>query len=780
MTNSPVFGSEPPESTAFGRLHPRIQRWIYDQGWTSLRDAQERAIGPILDCDLDVIISAATAAGKTEAAFLPMLSTLVTDAEKTLPARRDPWVSYDPWAEPTRSTVSSVQVLYLSPLKALINDQHRRLEQICEQADIPVHRWHGDVSGASKQRVLTNPSGVLLITPESLEATFVNRGTQIRRLFERLRYVVVDELHSFLSSARGAQLQSLMNRLELAIRRRPPRIGLSATLGDMDQASSFLRPHSPEKVKVIQSNSDGKELRLQLRGYVAAAPSAAAIQAETSDGTGPPDTGDGRAAGANSMIAEHLFVHLRGDDNLVFANARSAVETYADLLARRSAKARVPNEFWPHHGNLSKDMRETVETQLKDRTQPTTAVCTSTLEMGIDIGSVESIAQIGPPPSVAGLRQRLGRSGRRDNPTVLRAYVTEPQLDSRSNPVDELRCSLVQTIAMVRLMLARWLEAPDDPGFNYSTLIQQVMSVIAQHGGATPIDLYQALCGPGPFQLVDQPRFVSLLRAMVTHDLITQASDGLLLHGASGERYVNHYSFYAAFQTPVEWKLTANGRELGTVPISQPLHEGVLLIFAGRRWKVTSIDNVARVVELEPSSGGNPPSFAGSGILTPDGVRAEMVAVYESAHTPDWLDATAQQLLAEARAAYRRLGLLDRTVLTGRSGLILFPWVGDRSLFTLTIALRSKGIEANVEGPAVRIPRTGTDTIATTARQLLAEAPPAPQELATLIQNRAIDKWDWVLDDTLSCESAGARLLDINGAWTLLAKVLPDLSMATP
>ena len=97
MTNSPVFGSEPPQSTAFGRLHPRIQRWIYDQGWTSLRDAQERAIGPILDCDLDVIISAATAAGKTEAAFLPMLSTLVTDAEKTLPARRDPWVSHDPW-----------------------------------------------------------------------------------------------------------------------------------------------------------------------------------------------------------------------------------------------------------------------------------------------------------------------------------------------------------------------------------------------------------------------------------------------------------------------------------------------------------------------------------------------------------------------------------------------------------------------------------------------------------------------------------------------------------
>ena len=776
MTNSLAFGSEPAPSSAFARLHPRMQRWIYDQGWTALRDAQERAIGPIVDGDRDVIIAAATASGKTEAAFLPILSKLTTTAYQTAPAERDPWTAHDPWAEPETKAAVGVQVLYLSPLKALINDQYQRLEQLCERADIPVHRWHGDVSGSSKQKVLADPSGVLLITPESLEAMFVNRGTRVPGLLEGLSYIVIDELHSFLATPRGAQLQSLMNRVELAIRLRPPRIGLSATLGEMMQAAAFLRPTAPERVLVVESKSDGRALKLQLRGYVATPPPMSPSKAQVAEQAGREARVEETTGGNQTTIAEHLFRHLRGRDNLVFANARRDVETYADLLARRSARERVPNEFWPHHGNLSKDMRETVEAQLKDRTRPATAVCTSTLEMGIDIGSVASVAQIGPPPSVAALRQRLGRSGRRDDPAVLRLYVSEKHLDTSSSPVDRLRCDIVQTAAMVRLMLDRWLEAPDDPGFNYSTLIQQIMSTIAQHGGATAAELYRALCGPGPFHLVDQARFVRLLRAVASHDLLIQASDGLLLHGAVGERHVNYYGFYTAFRTAGEWRLVAGGKTLGTVPISQPLYEGVLLIFAGKRWKVTGIDTSARAVELEPSSGGNPPMFTGSGAAVSDRVRAEMVAVYESTDTPMWMDMKAQQLLAEGRATFGRFGLGDTTVLAGSSGVLLFPWTGDRALFTATIALLGEGIEASVEGPAIRILGVGIDQVAATIRLLLADTPPAAEELAAFIRNRHIDKWDWVLDDTLARESAGARLLDVDGAWTIFTKVAPDLT----
>ena len=778
MTNSPISSSNSGQSTAFSKLHPRMQRWVHDQGWTTLHDAQEQAIGPIFAEDRDVIIAAATAAGKTEAAFLPILSKLATTAAESTPAERDPWTAHDPWSEPEIRAGVGVQVLYLSPLKALINDQCNRLEQLCERADIAVHRWHGDVAGSAKQKLLRDPSGVLLITPESLEATFVNRGTQVPGLFAGLRYIVIDELHSFLATPRGAQLQSLMNRVELATRHRPPRIGLSATLGDMSAAATFLRPTDPDRVVVVSSTSDNRALQLQLRGYVATPPAMSPREVRAAEQAGREVTVEEATPGDRTAIAEHLYRHLRGRDNLVFANRRSDVETYADLLAHRSDSERVPNEFWPHHGSLSKDMRETVEAQLKDRTRPATAVCTSTLEMGIDIGTVASVAQIAPPPSVASLRQRLGRSGRRDDPAVLRMYISEKHLDERSSPIDELRCNIVQATAMVSLMLDRWLEAPNDPGFNYSTLVQQIMSTIAQHGGATAAEMHRAICGPGPFQLVDQTRFAQLLRAMAAQDLIIQATDGLLLHGAIGERHVNHYGFYTAFQTTEEWRLVTAGRTIGTVPISQPLYEGVLLIFAGKRWRVANIETSARVVELERSSGGNPPMFGGGAAAVSDRVRSEMLSIYHSTDTPAWLDTNAQQLLAEGRAAFARLGLDDAAVLVDSSGVLLFPWAGDRALFTATIALLGKGIEASVEGPAIQVLAVGADEIADSIRRLVADTPPTADALAAFIMNREIDKWDWVLDDTLASEAAGARLLDVEGAWSLLANVSSDLRAA--
>lgn len=772
MTTSSTSVSDASPSAAFGRLHPRMQRWVYDQGWTSLHDAQERAIGPILDGDRDVIIAAATAAGKTEAAFLPILSNLADATHREVTGRQDQWRAYDPWTEREAEPSSGVQALYLSPLKALINDQYQRLDQLCERLDVPVHRWHGDVPASVKRKLVSDPSGVLLITPESLEATFVNRGPIVPRLLAGLRYVVVDELHSFLGAQRGVQLQSLMNRVELATRLRPARIGLSATLGDMGQAAAFLRPTDPEHVLIVESKLDGRGLMLQLRGYLAPPPKSRSGAAEGQEST--VEEGALEDEESRTAIAEHLFRHLRGQDNLVFANTRNDVESYADLLARRSARARVPNEFWPHHGNLSKEIRETVESQMKDRTLPATAVSTSTLELGIDIGSVTSVAQIGPPPSVASLWQRLGRSGRRDDPAVLRLYITEPSLNGRAQPVDRLRCGTVQTTAMVRLMLGKWLEWSDDPGFNYSTLIQQTMSVIAQHGGATAADLYRALCGAGPFHLVDRTRFARLLRAMGSHDLLIQASDGLLLPGVAGERHINSHRFYTAFQTADEWRVLTGGKTLGTIPIYQPLREGTMLVFAGKRWKVAGLDKSARIIEVERASGGVPHFFGGVGPPVSDRVRAEMLTVYRSTAIPAWLDPDAQRLLSEGRAAFRRFGLDGGSVLAGESEVLLFPWAGDRSLHTAALALSGRGVSASVVGPAIGV-KTGTRELGGVIGDLLDEPRPTATDLATRIENPEIDKWDWVLDEPLACESAGARLLDVEGAWTLLTRVVQDL-----
>lgn len=558
------------ESAGFALLEPRIQRWIWSEGWTSLRDAQERAIPALLGADQDVIIAAATAAGKTEAAFLPILTNLLQDIET-------------PGA-----------VLYISPLKALINDQWDRLARLCDELELPVIAWHGDISASRKHRFLKSPEGILLITPESLEALFVNRGTSLAGLFANLRYLVVDELHAFIGSERGKQLQALMHRVETIIGRPLPRVGLSATLGDMMLAAAFLRPNAPHHVSVIESKGSGQILKVQIRGYVE---SKQAHPIQSDDEVFSPD----------HAIAEHLFQVLRGSNNLIFPNSRTQVEWFADNLRRRCEQDGLPNEFWPHHGSLAKDIREETEKALKGGDRPATAVCTTTLELGVDIGSIKTVVQIGAPPSVASLRQRLGRSGRRPGEAaILRSYCKERQLGGGSPLSDRLRQGLLQSIAMIRLLMQGWFEPPRVHGLHLSTLVQQCLSVIAQRGGATAAELWSTLIRNGPFTEVEQGSFLSLLRALGERDLITQETSGLLLPGVVGERMINHYDFYSAFVSNEEFRLVCDGKPLGALPISRPLTVDQRIIFAGRRWRVTSVDTEAKVIVVRSDSGGAP------------------------------------------------------------------------------------------------------------------------------------------------------------------------------
>jgi ATP-dependent helicase Lhr and Lhr-like helicase len=239
MTNSPVSHSE---SASFRLLDKRIQRWIWDARWTELRDAQERAIPLILDGKDDVIIAASTASGKTEAAFLPILTRLAA------------------------TSGSPSLAIYVSPLKALINDQWRRLEELTETLEIPVTPWHGDIGQQRKARFLKEPAGCLLITPESLEALLVRHGHGLAGLLVGLRYVVIDELHAFIGTERGKQLQSLLHRIEKAAGRSVCRIGLSATLGDMVGAAEFLRPDGRRKVTLVSSEEAGQELKVLIKG----------------------------------------------------------------------------------------------------------------------------------------------------------------------------------------------------------------------------------------------------------------------------------------------------------------------------------------------------------------------------------------------------------------------------------------------------------------------------------------------------------------------------------
>jgi ATP-dependent Lhr-like helicase len=730
--------------SSFERLDPKVQQWVWRLGWQRLHDVQERSIPPVLARTGDLIISAATAAGKTEAAMLPIASSLVAD----------------PISE-------GFGGLCISPLKALINDQHQRLELLCEAAGLELTSWHGDIGAEPKRRARERPSGVLLITPESLESIFVNHGANVAKMFGALRYVVVDELHAFIGSERGRQLQSLLHRVELATRRPAMRIGLSATLGEIEIAADFLRPGAGDSVEILESREDTRTLMVQVRGYLAAEPPT------------EPDPDEESPDQDRLVIAEHLFATLRGTDNLVFANSRRSVEEFADLLRRRCEAERVPAEFFPHHGSLAKSLREDVEELLRDPSRPTTAICTSTLELGIDVGSVTSVAQIDPPFSAAALRQRLGRSGRgAGDPSILRMYVTESPLGPGTAPGDDLREGLVQSIALVEALIDGWCEPPADGALHLSTLVQQLLSVIAQHGGALADDIWSALCGSGPFEL-DRQDFVRLLRGLAERDVIQQTGDRELILTPRGEQIVGHYSFYAAFRTSEEYRLLADGRELGSLPISSPLSEDSYLIFGGRRWRVLEVDDERKLIVVARASGGKVPRFFGAGGEIHDEIRRRMREVYESDRQPRFLDPDALRLLAEGRAGYRRLGLPSAQIIPYEGGAAYFPWFGDRAISTLALGIRGAGHHVEAQGQALLAPRTAPQDLMSILAEVFGPGSDLdPVGLAGSVENLATEKHHWLVEPHLLLRDCASSRLDLGGARRAVGELKRELPAA--
>ncbi len=728
------------DSSAFFLLDERIQRWIWQAGWSELRDAQERAAAPILSADRDVIIAAATAAGKTEAAFLPILTSLL-------------------------KTDGPSSVLYVSPLKALINDQWGRLEGLCESLEVPVIPWHGDIPGSKKKRFLKKPAGVLLITPESLEALLMNKGTSLSSLFSGLGYIVVDELHAFIGTERGKQLQSLLHRVEFVLKRNVPRIGLSATLGDMGLAAKYLRPAGSMETELIVSKDGGHELKVLLKGYVDLPPRLSDKDIAALEREGKSVELEDTLSQAQGAVAEQLFKTLRGSNNLIFPNSRAKVELYADLLRRLCERNSLPNEFWPHHGSLSKDIREEAEAALKNKGRPASAVCTTTLELGIDIGSVKSIAQIGPAPSVASLRQRLGRSGRRKGePAILRGYAIEPELTADSPISDLLHEGLVQAIAQVNLLAEGWFEPPLVTGLHLSTLIQQLLSAISQYGGLTASQAWKLLCETGPFGGLSKAEFAQLLKGLGEREILVQDTSGLLLYGQLGEKLANHYTFYAAFTTEEEFRLVTEGKTLGSLPISKPLEPESHVIFAGRRWRVQHADLSAKIIEVVPDKGGKPPEFDSGGGKVHDRVREEMHRVLLRDDAVPFLDQQAAALLSEARENFRRLGLDTQLVFPAGGGVRIFPWKGDWVMDTLALAFERRGYKAENEGLCLKLQEGDLESIADTLFDFSEGAFPKEGELTDEIINKMQAKWDWLLTDELLSRNYASHNLDLLGA----------------
>jgi ATP-dependent Lhr-like helicase len=716
-------------SSSFNLLDKRIQHFIWAEGWSELRDAQEKAIPLIVKADRDVIVAAATAAGKTEAAFFPALTHLLAQHSEGL-------------------------IVYISPLKALINDQFGRLDRLCENLEIPVWPWHGDVAASKKTKFLTKRTGVLLITPESLEALLCNRGSTVSAVFEKTTFFVIDELHAFIGSERGKQLQSLMHRTERAVGRSIPRIGLSATLGDMRLAADFLRPGKSPSVEMVVSGADGVTLKILVKGYEEP------LVVRTGDEKDEPELITPGQVGA------HLFKTLRGSNNLVFPNSRREVERYTNLLNRLCEQKKVPNEFWPHHGSLSKEIRYETESALKRKEYPATAICTNTLELGIDIGAVKSVAQIGPAPAVASLRQRLGRSGRRKGEdAILRGYCIEDALGVNSSFDTKLRLGTVQLTAQISLLLDNWFEPPRVQGMHLSTLIQQLLSSIAQISGATAGQLFALLCAPGtPFSRVSKAEFLELLKHLGEKELIMQDSSGALLPGKVGEKFVNHYSFYAAFAADEEFRLVAGGNALGTIPVSQMMTAGQRILFAGKTWRVEEVNEPQRTIYVSRTTGGVPPLFNGGGGRTHTKVRQRMRQILESNDIPAYLDKTAARFLEEARDCYWRMDISNQVVVNEGAEVLLLTWLGDSANEAIACMFIRNGFDgASAAGPGVAVPKSGhtVEEVLAVLQDASVDEIPSLDLLLKNVQNLQREKWDWALPEGLLRKAYASHNLDL-------------------
>lgn len=625
-------------SASFGLLDERVRRWIWRQGWTSLKDIQESAIPIVLAGNCDVIISASTAGGKTEAAFLPILTSILQSGKS-----------------------AGYQVLYVSPLKALINDQYRRLSDMTTEMGIDVIPWHGDIDAARKTRSLKSPNGIVIITPESLESFLINRERFVLSVFSSLRYVVIDELHSFIGAERGKQLQSLLSRIEQITRRRVPRIAMSATFSDYNAVKHFLRNDGAIPCVIPLQGESNHEIKILVKEYIAS---------KDSDITIP--------------ISQEIYNNLRGSNNLVFTNSRGDTEEYAIHLSDMSEKNGVPNEFRVHHGSISKVERESVEKDLQKGKHPITAFCTSTLELGVDIGKVKSIAQIGTAISISGLRQRLGRSGRRNEPSILRIFSIERKDDGL---LYDLRNSLVQNIAIIELMREHQYETPSINRYHFSTLIQQMLAVIAQFGGFYSKDGWMMLCRSGAFENVTSELFLELLKALGEKDVISQLNTGQIVVGKLGEKILKAPDFYVAFVSPVDLTVIdkANSKRIGMIQYKPQI--GKVIILSGKRWLVESWDEVTSKVYVSRIKSGGIAMFSG-GLIDIDRMIVEkMFEIYQTDTIYSYLDehTGAKEHLRQSRLFFQRNNLANTSFLRYGNDAYFFTWSGTK--VNRTIAL---------------------------------------------------------------------------------------------
>lgn len=653
----------------FGRLAPFIQDFIYQNHWEELRGIQVAACEVIFDSDDNLLLSSGTASGKTEAAFLPVLTEL--------------------YNKPS----ASVGVMYISPLKALINDQFKRLEQILIDSNLPVTKWHGDASQTQKNKLIKHPAGLIQITPESLESLITNKRSACLSLFSDLRFIIIDEVHSFMRDVRGLQLLCVLERLRQLTGINPRRIGLSATLGDVSLAENWLNTGTGRNCAAPITNEGKKKVRLHIERFVNYTEDRDLIE---KDGSGNVIYVNNGNIGDREHF-EYLFQQTLDKKTIIFTNSREETEFIIANLREIALQKKAPDVYRVHHGNVSALLRENTEDEMKSADEKIVTGATVTLELGIDIGSLDQAVQVGAPLNVSSFAQRLGRCGRRGQvPQLLFTFVESIRINS-DDVLGPINWDFIRTIGIIELYLKdHWLE-PIPPQFHaYNLLYHQTMSSLKSNGEMSAAKLADSILSLGSFRHITQEDYKKLLSFMISSEQLQRTEHGGLIIGREGEKIVSSHKFLTVFNAPEYLLVKDENRTIGTVDKVYPI--GVRFSLAGITWETIDVNEKSKVIFVKRVPGISVVDWNVDFTAELHTVLVRKIrSVLREETAYPYLSNRCQERLAEIQYIARNSGILDNLVtpLSDRKYAI-FPWVGTRQLVTLNYALRHRKIKSKL------------------------------------------------------------------------------------
>lgn len=622
---------------SFNLLSEPIRKFIRDKGWEQLRPIQAAAIAKILASDDNFILASRTASGKTEAAFLPILSK----------------VNFND---------SGVQVLYISPLIALINDQFYRIEELCKNLDVTVTKWHGEANKTLKERLIKQPNGIVLITPESLEAMFVNKPYNVKQLFSNLKYVVIDEIHSFIGTDRGIQLKSILSRLQKVNCKSFSIVGLSATIGDYDEAKKFTGDELKTKVLLDRT---AKEINALFRYF------------------------KNKNEELPLELLKDLYIETKDNKVLIFPNSRGRAEEVAVKLRKISDRVKGHPNYFSHHSSVDREVREYVEYFAKNNDRQNFCIsCTSTLELGIDIGTVDEVVQIDATHSIASLIQRVGRSGRKEGESSnLYLYATN-------------EWSLLQSIACWLLYKEGFIEPPQKNEKPYDILVHQALSITKGHSGIRLTELINQLKENAAFKQIELSEIDEILNHLIEIDFLEKLQHEVII-GVEGEKVVNSRDFYSVFKTEENFKVVNAGNTIGEIPFSPQIIEDENILLSAKIWKIKFVDHKAKKIEVIPTKDGKKPMFFGGGATIHQRIREKMFEVLYSKTDYDFLDQPSCDETEILRKDFSVFNITDlqseRPLLTAEKHLQLFTFTGTRINRTIQLLLNIAGIKNTLD-----------------------------------------------------------------------------------